>query len=430
MLAEPVPFEGVEERQQRKQRNSPPVPPIERESLEPDWLVGKPREFNKPLPHPLIPATDVEDPFRLTMPGQPRSPEPPQSPAKSTPETNDKARRLAALHSAIKPIQPVQETTANPTSDQLWIAPEALPAITGAGTHALDEVIPAPVPRPHVDRTPLTTILSAFLEEKNIRWGELIGGLLIICCSIALVISFWAQINERPLFKFSLFNGVTAAIFAIGFYTQRRWKIRTTSLGLLLIGALLTPLNFLAIAAYTDAMPPTDLLGLGGEAVSLALFFDAGVLCRAGTDARLCVFHDDRLDAACLWQLLTRRFIAESSSSAQIYFFAGVPLASYLLGMAVPLDRWRHAAFWNERRANRMFRLWLILTASTALPLALLLYKTGTPQSTLQMLSPLLVIAGLPSLAIGLLSAKKILAPSLLKLRITGMSLGLLGGAR
>jgi len=429
VLAELVPFDSVEERPQQEQRSTAPVPPIAQESSEPDWLVGKPRGFNEPLPHPLIPATDVDDPFRLTMPGQPRSPEPPQAPLKSSAEITDKARRLAALHSAIKPNEPAKPIAANPTGDQLWIAPQALQALAGEGTHALDEVIPAPVAHPPVDRTPLTTILGAFLEEKNIRWGELIGGLLIICCSIALVISFWAQINERPLFKFSLFNGVTAAIFAMGFYTQRRWKIRTTSLGLLLIGALLTPLNFLAIAAYTDAMPPTDLLGLGGEAVSLALFATLVFYAARELTPGFAISTTIGLILPCLWQLLTRRFVAESASSAQLYFFAGVPLVSYLIGMAVPLERWRQAAHWNERRANRMFRLWLILTASTALPLALLFYKTGTPQNTLQLLSPLLVIAGLPSLAIGLLSAKKILAPALLKLRITGMSLGLLGAA-
>ncbi|HEV3021582.1 MAG TPA: hypothetical protein VGX76_03920, partial [Pirellulales bacterium] len=46
---------------------------------------------------------------------------------------------------------------------------------------------------------PFSQLLAAFLEEKNIRWGELVGGLLIVGGSIALVLSFWAQIAERPL---------------------------------------------------------------------------------------------------------------------------------------------------------------------------------------------------------------------------------------
>ena len=59
-----------------------------------------------------------------------------------------------------------------------------------------------PAPRPA-----LAQLLAAFLEEKNIRWGELIGGLLIVSCSIALVLSFWAEIADRPFLKFFVFNG-------------------------------------------------------------------------------------------------------------------------------------------------------------------------------------------------------------------------------
>ena len=110
------------------------------------------------------------------------------------------------------------------------------------------------------------------MEEKNIRWGELVGGLLIVGCSIALVISFWSQIASQPLLKFVLFNGVTAALFGVGIYTDRRWKIHTTSHGMLVIATLLVPLNFLAIAAFTQASPPTDFLSLAGEGVSLVGF--------------------------------------------------------------------------------------------------------------------------------------------------------------
>ena len=38
-------------------------------------------------------------------------------------------------------------------------------------------------------RRSFTEILETFMEESSIRWGELVGGLLIIGCSIALVVS-------------------------------------------------------------------------------------------------------------------------------------------------------------------------------------------------------------------------------------------------
>ena len=51
------------------------------------------------------------------------------------------------------------------------------------------------------------------MEESNIRWGEIIGGLLIIGCSTALVVSLWSQISEIPVVKFLIFTTVTAALF-------------------------------------------------------------------------------------------------------------------------------------------------------------------------------------------------------------------------
>ena len=161
---------------------------------------------------------------------------------------------------------------------------------------------------PPKKREALSRLFAAFMEEKNIRWGELVGGLLIVGCSIALVISFWSQIAAQPLLKFVLFNGVTAALFGVGLYTDRRWKIHTTSHGVLVIATLLVPLNFLAIAAFTQASPPTDLLSLAGEAASLIVF--ALLIYFAG---RILVPDDKILlvigvMVPCLMQLLVRRF--------------------------------------------------------------------------------------------------------------------------
>src|SRR5262249_8978306 len=95
------------------------------------------------------------------------------------------------------------------------------------------------------------SLLAAFLEEKNIRWGEIVGGLLIVGCSLALVLSFWSSIAERPILQFGLFTGVTALLFGLGMYAERRWKLETTALGLLVIATLLVPLNFLAVASLS-----------------------------------------------------------------------------------------------------------------------------------------------------------------------------------
>jgi hypothetical protein len=90
-------------------------------------------------------------------------------------------------------------------------------------------------------------MLAAFMEARNILWGELVGGLLIVGCSIALVISLWHTLEENPYTPFFIFFGVSTALFAAGLYTLHHWKLESTSRGLLVIATLLVPLNFLVM---------------------------------------------------------------------------------------------------------------------------------------------------------------------------------------
>src|SRR5690348_17816891 len=100
-----------------------------------------------------------------------------------------------------------------------------------------DRPNPAPVP----PRRGLAAALSAFMEERNILWGELVGGLLIVGCSIALVLTLWHSLQALPYFPFLLFTALTASLFAAGQYTLHHWKLQSTSRGLLLIAMLLAP---------------------------------------------------------------------------------------------------------------------------------------------------------------------------------------------
>ncbi len=111
-------------------------------------------------------------------------------------------------------------------------------------------------------------MLAGFMEERNIRWGELIGGLLIVGPAIALVISFWEQLAANPYLQLSTFVATCSAVFGMGLYAHHRWKLRSTSLGLLIIATLLVPLCFLAMAAVCKGSwgPGTiaaDLVTLG-----------------------------------------------------------------------------------------------------------------------------------------------------------------------
>jgi hypothetical protein len=114
--------------------------------------------------------------------------------------------------------------------------------------------IPEPVsqlpPPPRPPRRSLREVLGSFMEQRNIFWGELLGGLLIVGCSIALVISLWTtgKLEKIPFAPFVIFAFITTSLFGAGWYTLRHWKLESTSRGLLVIATLLVPLNFLVMA--------------------------------------------------------------------------------------------------------------------------------------------------------------------------------------
>ena len=100
-------------------------------------------------------------------------------------------------------------------------------------------------------------VVAEFLEERNIRVAEvvlvLVGGLLIVGGSIAVVITFWNEMQNY--FKLALFVGISSAVFGLGLITFHRWSLEITGRGLLMIAVLLAPLNFLAMASLGPDSP-------------------------------------------------------------------------------------------------------------------------------------------------------------------------------
>src|SRR5206468_5901950 len=127
-------------------------------------------------------------------------------------------------------------------------APPPPEPILPHGNQGARESPPPRQPEPARPRRTLGELLGAFMEERNILWGELVGGLLIVGCSVALVISLWRTLQQVPYFPFLVLAGFTGLLFAAGFYTLRHWKLETTSRGLLAIALLLVPLDFLVLA--------------------------------------------------------------------------------------------------------------------------------------------------------------------------------------
>src|SRR5262249_7073215 len=130
------------------------------------------------------------------------------------------------------------------------------------------EAVPLPPPAP---RRSLGVWLAAFMEERNILWGELTGGLLMGGCSVALVLSLWKTLEQIPLFPFIILAAITSLLFAIGRYTLHHWKLEATSRGLLVIALLLVPLNYLVLAGLSPKATGSPL-GLGIKTAGIPLF--------------------------------------------------------------------------------------------------------------------------------------------------------------
>jgi hypothetical protein len=245
-------------------------------------------------------------------------------------------------------------------------------------------------------RRSLTEILSTFMEERNIRWGELVGGLLIVGSSVALVISIWDQLKAIPYFQFFIFVAVSAALFGIGLYTEHRWKLSSTSHGVLIIANLLVPLNFVAMVA--TRRPGFDPRALVTELAALAVFL--ALVYRSG---RVLV---DRW----AWWLAG----AVVASSGMLLLLIGRPSLGWSLGIAAvatALDAACVGAAWLSVRRDerlsadlvtRLFILAGITSFALAVALGMAAVRCVDRTAAMHGLAPLLALAATPVVLCGL----------------------------
>ena len=267
---------------------------------------------------------------------------------------------------------------------------------------------------PH-ERSTWTDWLQAFLEEKNIRWGELLAGMLIVGSSVGLVISLWSTLrNAIPYFPALCFLAVTAAIHGAGLYTLRHWRLKTTSRGLLTIALLLVPLNFLAAIALSEQRSATDPLYVTAVAIGIVAY---GWITWSGT-RELMHFRAAWLSLAVLGsaigQLVIGRRTSAGLSTLELNGLFALPLATYvvaLLGTSLFVTRWRRR---TSRRVESLYRLLGIAFFSLAVALSLLLWKSQAILDTLSRLSPCVSLAAAMIVGVAgrLLPRKFVVPPS------------------
>src|SRR5262245_28216645 len=278
-----------------------------------------------------------------------------------------------------------------------------------AASPAVSKALPITVAEiPRQPRRSFTEMLETFMEESSIRWGELVGGLLIIGCSIALVVSLWSEIAARPFLKFSVFIGVTTSLFGLGFYSAHRWKLPTTSRGVLIISTLLAPLNFLAMTRFSgEAVQPSSpppLLVAGGELFSLALFFflvyqaSKVFLPEAPWMTALSTMGPS------FAMLLARHLSVAEDVMLRAALLGVAPLLCYCASCGVILrdqaGRPKQDES-DERRADQIFTHLGVASFAALLPLGLLFIKPGQISQTLRQFAPLVSVFGIPAIATG-----------------------------
>ncbi|MSQ94094.1 MAG: hypothetical protein EXR98_06005 [Gemmataceae bacterium] len=272
-----------------------------------------------------------------------------------------------------------------------------------------------------VPRRILAEWVGVFMEESNILWGELIGGTLIVGCSIALVSSLWRTLEEIELFPFLILSAVTSALFSAGFYTLHHWKLESTSRGLLLIGTLLVPLDFLVLAGLT----PADGAGLlyyaaGGAALAALgwlLYRSSHILIQAPLDvpvpSALLVTLAMLTSAGA--QLLAPGWLERAEGRhAFLYLLSLVPALAQVGALAWILRGLHGVETWS---VGRLVGLLIALGSVTfacrvtlGFPLGFPLGFIGPIAEVLPVLSPALTLVGVPLLLAGVLTYQKIAA--------------------
>ncbi|MBY0523648.1 MAG: hypothetical protein K2R98_09615, partial [Gemmataceae bacterium] len=307
---------------------------------------------------------------------------------------------------ALPVVQPVAAAQVPVASRWGEIADEAPSALEPVRSKELPAYFPParpePIPEPAVPRRSLGEVLGAFMEERNILWGELIGGLLIVGCSIALVISLWSQLESVPYFPFLVLGGITAALMGAGLYTLHHWKLESTSRGLLVIGTLLVPLDFMVMAGLVQDASKITFLDVGVATGALALF--ALLLHRAGA----ILAPDQRwllplgvLGASASQLLVPWVLMKHQGSPGFTLLLGAVPVACQALSAAGMLRLSNRRESLSNEHVSSLFGFLGMTTFAVAVALGFLAYWGENVRGALERLSVVIALGGVAPLLAG-----------------------------
>jgi hypothetical protein len=248
------------------------------------------------------------------------------------------------------------------------------------------------------------------MEERNIFWGELVGGLLMVGCSIALVIYLWKDFEKIAYFKFLIFVGTTALVFGAGLYSLYRLKLQTTSRGLFVIAMLLVPLNFLVMAGLSEEERQAEpALRITTELLALGIF--AGLMAPAsralmpeGRWALLLAVLGISVSPLAAPRLLTQGEVTPWF----LQLLGSLPLVWYLASAGGLLSGTTRRESLREAQAKALFAFLGLAAFPLIIALGFLVYWTGQSARALQELALHVAVTGIPFLAGGLIVQRRL----------------------
>jgi hypothetical protein len=279
-------------------------------------------------------------------------------------------------------------------------------------------------------RRRLADVLKAFMEESNIRWGEVVAGLLIVGSAIGCVISLQETLRKAdPYVPASLFLLATAAIYGAGTYTLRRWNLKSVSRAILIIAILLIPLNFLTATTSPQRREITDPWYLAAVAIGLGV---SGAICWSA--ARMLVRDAaPRLTLAVMAATASQLYISRLASADSdiiratlLFALPGGALVVALVWQTARVLQWKAL---TPRRGEQAFIVAGIGTFAVSAAAGLLVYRMGNANVALERLSPSLAVVGASIVALGLALAERTKSANLATWRTSALAMALLGAS-
>jgi len=293
---------------------------------------------------------------------------------------------------AIDPLAPVAPSATKS------LAPSPPQATTPQQTAPWD-FPDTPVP---VERRTFSEMLKQFMEEKNMRWGELTSGILIVMSAIGLVVSLQDDfLGKIPYFSSLMFLLITAALIGSGLYTLKKWKLRNTSRGVLVIGLLLIPLNFLAGCilggggAQKDLSDPLFWMALG---VGTTAFFALAWYSTQGLFRRPSLSLATTVVGSGLATIGFHRLpqISERTDSGLLTAMLLIPLGLMLLWSIRGFQsRFWRKPYWSSRFLVSSYLRYGVAIFSVVTSVSILVPQFSSPWGAFVSLTPLLLLAAI-----------------------------------